>query len=93
VTGICPKGNAVSVKMTTHLWHSSRMDGDLIPRFPIYVFNMQRLHARTTLTIAHSSSRSETVNLHLTVKCWTQNIPCVAQKVFAGAVYCLTFSG
>jgi hypothetical protein len=79
--GFCPKGNAVSVKMTTHLWHSSRMDGDLIPHFPIHVFNMQHLHASTILTIAHSNSRSETLNLHSTVKCWLQNIHCVAQKV------------
>jgi hypothetical protein len=79
--GFCPRCKAVSVKMTSHLWHSSRMAGDLIPHFPIYVFNMHRLHTRTTLITAHSSSRSETLNLHLIVKCWPQNIPCVAQKV------------
>ena len=79
--GFCTKENAVSVKMNTHLWRSSRMEGVLIPHFPIYVFNMLHLHTRAALTIAHSSSRSETLNVHFTVKCLPQNIPSVAQKV------------
>jgi hypothetical protein len=49
---------------------------------------MQHLHTRNTLTIAHSSSRSESLNVHLPVKCLAQNIPNVAEILeFAGAVY------
>jgi hypothetical protein len=54
----------------------------------LHVFNMQHSHTRTSLIIAHSSSRSENVNVYLPVKCLAQNIPNVAEiLVFAGAVY------
>lgn len=55
---------------------------------------MYHLCMRTILAVAHSSSRSETLNVHLPVKCSPQNIANLADTlVFPGAVYAILTVG